>query len=376
MGPLTGIRIVELAGLGPTPFAAMLLADLGAEVIRIDRPAGPSLFGLSRVTCRNRRSIGLDLKHSAAIEILLHLLEASDVLIEGLRPGVAERLGIGPDICLERNPRLVYGRMTGWGQEGPLRDRAGHDINYIALSGALDSIGSDAGGPVLPLNLVGDFGGGAMYLVMGVLAALLERHASGRGQVIDAAMVDGAASLMTMIYEMKSLGFWSGSRGENLLDGGAPFYSTFETSDGRWMAVGALEPQFFAELLERLEIQSFAAADQYNREKWPELRDLLEQAFLAHTRDEWVVVFGDSDACVSPVLTMDEAPSYPFNSERGVFVEVDGVAQAAPAPRFSRSRTAGPDPAPTSGADTDDILTGLGFDAERISDLRSARAIF
>lgn len=376
MGPLSGIRIVELAGLGPAPFAAMLLADLGADVIRVDRPLGSDLFGLGRVMCRNRRSVGLDLKQPTAVETLHHLLESSDVLLEGLRPGVVERLGIGPDVCLERNPRLVYGRMTGWGQEGPLCDRAGHDINYIALSGALDSIGSDGGRPIPPLNLVGDFGGGAMYLVMGILAALLERQTSGLGQVIDAAMVDGSASLMTMTYEMKSLGFWADTRGRNLLDGGAPFYATYQTSDGGWMAVGALEPQFFSELLELLDIGAFAADDQYDKERWPELRDLLERAFSTRTRNEWVGIFRESDACVWPVLTMDEAPRHPFNAERRVFVDVDGVAQPAPAPRFSRSVTSDPDPAPAPGADTDEVLADIGYSSDRINQLRSSGVIF
>lgn len=374
MGPLAGMKIIELAGLGPGPFAAMLLADLGADVVRVDRPAGHGLFGLDRVMGRNRRSIGLDLKNPSAVTLLLDLLAGADILIEGLRPGVAERLGIGPEPCLASNPRLVYARMTGWGQTGPHRDRAGHDINYIALSGALDAVGGAK--PIPPLNLVGDFGGGALYLVMGVLAAVLERESSGRGQVVDAAMVDGSASLMTMFYEMKSLGFWDGERGENLLDGGAPFYDTYETADGGWMAVGALEPRFFVELLAGLGIDDFPVDDQYRKESWVHLRSKIANAFAAKTRDEWVAQFSDADACVWPVLSLEEAPLHPLNVARGVFIDVGGVMEAAPAPRFSRSQPARPNPAPGIGEHTHAILAELGLDDATVEELRRAGAVF
>ncbi len=376
MGPLTGVRIVELAGLGPVPFAAMLLGDLGADVIRVDRPGDRDALGLARVTCRNRRSLGLNLKHPQAVAVLLDLVEDTDVFLEGLRPGVTERLGIGPDVCLERNPRLVYGRMTGWGQHGPLRDRAGHDINYIALSGVLDSIGDREAGPVPPLNLVGDLGGGALYLVMGVLAALVERQESGLGQVVDTAMVDGAASLMTMFYELRSLGLWTGGRGKNLLDGGAPFYDAYQTADGGWMAVGALEPQFFAELLTILGIDEYDASRQYDSTTWPELRALLSGRFASRSRVDWEARFAGSDACVAPVLSMDEAPTHPHNKERGVFVTLDGVTQAGPAPRFSRTETASPTAPPPPGSDTDAVLGELGVDPERIAALRHDSAVF
>jgi alpha-methylacyl-CoA racemase len=352
----------------------MLLGDLGAEVIRVDRPGNGSIPGPA-ATGRSRRSVGLDLKHPEGVAILLQLIAGSDVLIEGFRPGVTERLGIGPEDCFAHNPGLVYGRMTGWGQEGPLRDRAGHDIDYIALTGALDAIGPAGGAPVPPLNLVGDFGGGALYLVMGVLAALLERNRSGRGQVVDAAMVDGASSLMTMLYEFEAAGLWEGERGTNLLDGGAPFYGTYSTSDGGWMAVGALEPQFFAELLATLEIE-FEAAAQYDRERWPELRQLLAGRFAGKTRDEWTEVFRESDACVAPVLSMREAPEHPLNAARRVFIDVAGVPQAAPAPRFSRSGAEAPRPAPAPGADTDAVLGGLGIVGEELSRLREQGIIF
>lgn len=376
MGPLAGIRVVELAGLAPVPFAAMLLSDLGAEVIRIDRPDSYGLMGLDRVMCRNRRSIGLDLKNPDGVEVLLELIAGADVLIEGLRPGVAERLGFGPEVCLGLNPRLVYGRMTGWGQEGPLRDRAGHDINYIALTGALDAIGSEGGKPVPPLNLVGDFGGGALYLVMGILAALLERRDSNRGQVVDAAMVDGAASLMTMVYEMKSFGFWEEARGENLLDGGAPFYDTYETADAGWVAVGALEPRFFAELLERLDIDDLDPAAQYDRSRWGELRDRLTEVFASATRDHWEELFADADACVSPVLSLAEAPEHRYNSTRRVFVEVGETVEPGPAPRFSRTPLGDPQEGPPVGADTVAILRELGHDLEDVERLRGSGAVF
>jgi len=376
MGPLAGVRIIELAGIGPVPYAAMLLADLGADVIRIERPPGGGLHGLDRVNCRNRRSIGLDLKQAAGVAVALDLAASADVFVEGLRPGVAERLGIGPEPCLRRNLRLVYGRMTGWGQQGPNRDRAGHDINYIGISGALGSIGDRNGRPVVPLNLIGDLGGGALFLVMGVLAALVERDSSGRGQVIDAAMVDGSASLMTVFHEIKAHGLWEGQAGTNLLDGGAPFYDVYETKDGRWMSVGALEPKFFGLLLQRLDLAGFTVADQCDRSRWPELRLALETTFRARTRMEWEDVFRETDACVWPVLTMADAVGHPLNEARAVFTEVGGVVQPSPAPRFSRTAPEHPRAAGDPGADTESILADLGYDENKVARLYGTGAAF
>lgn len=373
-GPLAGIRVIELAGIGPAPFCAMLLADLGAEVIRIDRPGGSSFLGLDRTMSRSRRSLGLDLKSPDAVEVLLELVSTADVLIEGLRPGVAERLGFGPLTCLERNERLVYGRMTGWGQDGPNRDRAGHDINYIALSGALDAIGGPK--PAVPLNLVGDFGGGALYLAMGVLAALVERSSSGVGQIIDAAMVDGAASLMTMFYEFKAMGLWAGERRSNLLDGGAPFYDVYETEDGGFLSVGPLEPQFFREFLVIVGIEDVDPDSQYDASTWPELRRRIADALASATRDEWSTLFAESDGCVWPVLSMAEAPEHPHNVARGTFVTVDGTMQPGPAPRFSRTELPTPTGAPVAGQDTDEIVTSLGIAASRLAELRKVGAVF
>lgn len=376
MGPLTGIRVIELAGLGPSPFCAMLLADLGADVIRIDRPGGAGLFGLDRVTCRNRRSVGLNLKSPSAVEVLLELVATADVLIEGMRPGVVERLGIGPEVCTNRNPRLVYGRMTGWGQSGPLADRAGHDINYVALTGVLDSIGSADGKPVPPLNLVADFGGGALYLAMGVLAALVERQASGTGQVVDAAMIDGAASLMTMFHEFWNMGMWSVERGSNLLDGGAPFYDVYETADGGHMAVGALEPKFYAEFVELLGIVDIDPATQYDRSTWPELAHRFATRFAERTRDEWSAVFEGSDACVTPVLSIEEAPLHSHHAQRGTYLKLDGGVQPAAAPRFSMGPAATPRSAPTPGEHTDEVLGELGILPSLVGQLRSDGAVF
>ena len=340
-GPLEGVRVVELAGIGPGPFTCMLLADLGADVLRIDRPGsgglrltGPDLLA------RGRRSVEVDLKHLLAPELVLRLVEHADVLVEGNRPGVTERLGIGPDVCLARNSGLVYARMTGWGQTGPWASYVGHDINYAGLTGALAAIGEPGRKPVAPLNLVADFGGGALYCVMGILAALVERQGSGKGQVVDAAMVDGATSLMTMFYGMAAGGAWQEQRGSNLLDGGAPFYDTYGCGDGRYVAVGALEPQFFAELMAVLELTD--APGQWDVAQWPVLRTLLTKAFASRTRDEWAVVFEGRPACVTPVLTMSEAAKHPHLRERAVTVDVDGLTQPAPAPRFSRTPAATP----------------------------------
>lgn len=364
-GPLRGVRVVELAGLGPGPFAAMLLADLGADVVRIDRPGTTGLpvpmppeVDLLR---RGRPSVALDLKHPDGIATAQALIARADVLIEGFRPGVAERLGLGPDECLAANPRLVYGRMTGWGQHGPLSQSAGHDITYLAVTGALSAIGRAGGPPQVPLNLVGDFGGGALYLVAGVLAALLEARTSGQGQVVDAAIVDGTAHLSTMLTGLVSAGLWSQARGMNLFDTGAPFYDVYETADGGWMAVGPLEKAFYAEMVDRLGIADRAPADHLDPRQWPQLRPLLAEAFRARSRDDWAALFEGTDACVSPVLSYAEAPEHPHLAARGTYVEHHGVVQPAPAPRFSRTPAALSTPPPLrAGADTRAALEAWG----------------
>ncbi|MEK9521664.1 CoA transferase [Streptomyces venezuelae] len=336
-GPLAGVRVVELAGIGPGPFAAMLLADLGADVVRVDRPGGPGL-GIDPardLTNRNKRSAVVDLKAADGPATVLDLVERADILIEGYRPGVAERLGVGPDACFARNPRLVYGRMTGWGQHGPLAATAGHDIGYIAITGALGMIGPDPDGPPgIPANLLGDYAGGSLYLVVGVLAALRHARAHGEGQVVDAAIVDGTAHLTTMIHGMLAAGSWQDRRGVNLLDGGCPFYGVYETSDGGHMAVGALEERFYAEFARILGIEEAAAA-RHDLGRWPELRKAVADRFLGRTREEWTALFEGNDACVAPVLSLREAPSHPHLAARGTFTERDGIAQPAPAPRFS-----------------------------------------
>jgi alpha-methylacyl-CoA racemase len=379
VGPLAGIRVVELAAIGPGPMCAMLLADLGADVVRIDR-LEPSGLGVSMaprfdVTARNRRSVALDLKHPQGREAALRLIERADVLIEGFRPGVAERLGLGPQECLARNARLVYGRMTGFGQDGVLAQAAGHDLNYIALSGALAAIGPRGGAPVPPLNLVGDYGGGALYLAFGILAALVERNRSGRGQVVDAAMVEGAASLMSIFYGLAAAGTWRAERGFNLLDGGAPFYSVYETADGEYVSVAALENKFFAELAQRIGLEDEFVARQYDATTWPRLRARLTEIFKTRTRDAWCAALEGTDACFAPVLSMQEAPRHPHNVSRGVFVEIGGYPQPAPAPRFSRTPAAVPKPPPEIGAHTDDVLREAGFGAAEINALREAGAI-
>ncbi|MFE5396045.1 CaiB/BaiF CoA transferase family protein [Streptomyces sp. NPDC056568] len=340
-GPLGGVRVVELAGIGPGPFAAMLLADLGADVVRVDRPGGAGL-GIDPardVTNRNKRSILVDLKAPDGPARVLDLAERADVLIEGYRPGVAERLGVGPDDCHARNPRLVYGRMTGWGQHGPLADRAGHDIGYIALTGALGMIGAPDQPPAVPANLVGDYAGGSLYLVVGILAALHHARASGAGQVVDAAIVDGTAHLTSMIHGMLAAGAWQDRRGANLLDGGCPFYGTYATADGRHMAVGALEPRFYAQFMDLLGIPDRAPARD-DPARWAELRDAIAARFATRTRDEWTAVFADSDACVAPVLSLREAPHHPHLAARSTFTDHGGITQPAPAPRFSATPTA------------------------------------
>lgn len=335
-GPLTGVRVVELAGIGPGPFAAMLLADLGADVVRVDRPGGAGL-GIDPahdLTNRNKRSVVLDLKSDEGPARVLDLVERADILVEGYRPGVAERLGVGPDACLARNPKLVYGRMTGWGQDGPLADRAGHDIAYIALTGTLSMIGSPDEPPTVPANLVGDYAGGSLYLVVGVLAALQHARAHGEGQVVDAAIVDGAAHLATMIHGMLAAGSWQDRRGANLLDGGCPFYGTYATSDGGHMAVGPLEGRFYAEFARLLGIAD-AFPDRWDLARWDELRAAVTERFLTRTRAEWTEVFAGTDACVAPVLSLGEAPHHPHLAARSTFVEHGGRTQPAPAPRFS-----------------------------------------
>ncbi len=375
MGPLDGVRVVEIAGIGPGPFCAMLLADMGAEVVRVDRPETAGGAGWPALMSRGRRSVVVDLKHERGAEVVLRLVEHADALLEGFRPGVAERLGIGPDDCLARNPRLVYGRMTGWGQDGPLRHAAGHDIAYIALAGALHPIGEPGGAPVPPLNLLGDFGGGGMLLAFGIACGLLEARRSGQGQVVDAAIVDGAALLTTSIHEMVTLGLWEERRGANLLDGGAPYYGVYETADGEHVAVGALEPKFYGELLDKLGLRPDDLPPQADRERWPELRERLEAVFRTRTRAEWTDVFEGSDACVAPVLGLSEARAHPHNRARGTFTLVDGSPQPAPAPRFSRTAPGPPAPPPVPGQHTDEVLSSSGFDAEEIASLRATGAI-
>ena len=371
MGPLQGVRVVELASIGPGPFCAMLLADLGAEVLAVDRPAAagpgwPLLFG------RGRRRVAVDLKHPDGPGLVLDLVAGADALVEGFRPGMAERLGIGPEACLARNPRLVYGRVTGWGQDGPLAGAAGHDIDYIALAGALHPIGPAGGPPVPPLNLLGDFGGGGMLLALGVVAALLEAGRSGRGQMVDAAMVDGAALLTTQLHELLAAGLWTDRRATNLLDGAAPFYTVYETADARHLAVGALEPQFWAELLERIGLPADDLPAQLDRDAWPLVRERLAAVFRTRTRDEWCRLLEGTDACVAPVLSLLEAPSHPHNRARTTFVEVGNVTQPAPAPRFSRTPSAHPDP---GGPASHELLATWGLSEERIARLRASGAL-
>jgi alpha-methylacyl-CoA racemase len=391
-GPLSGIRIVELAGIGPGPYTCMLLADAGADVVRIDRavPAAPSGLRLDDdapakpddvprphwdLLNRSRRSVAVDLKNPAGVEMVLELIDKADGLVEGWRPGVAERLGLGPDACAARNPRLVYGRMTGWGQDGPLAASAGHDINYIALAGALWPIGRGGERPVPPLNLVGDFGGGGMLLAFGMCAALLEAQRSGRGQVVDAAMVDGAASLMTMTFAFRQVGLWTEGRGDNILDTGAPFYDVYDTADGRWFAVGAIEPQFYAALLRVLGLEGEDLPSQNDRNHWPAMKERFAAVFRSRTRDEWTAAFDGTDACGAPVLSPWEAHEHPHNKVRETFVEVEGVVQPGPAPRFSRTPAAVSRPPSVAGSGADATLEAWGFDRDRVARLRAAGAI-
>ena len=361
-GPLAGLKVLELAGLGPGPHGAMLLADLGADVVRVDRPGGGGLELVPRAqdqTLRGRRSVTADLKSDEGRELVLSLAAKADVLIEGLRPGVTERLGIGPADCQARNPGLVYARMTGWGQDGPLAQRAGHDIGYLALTGMLHAIGP-AEKPAVPLNLVGDFGGGSMFLVLGIMAALHERRTSGLGQVVDAAIVDGTPVLAQMQWAYRGAGVWDDTRQSNLLDGAAPFYDTYTCADGEHVAVGALEPQFFAQLVAGLGLADAGLPHQHDLARWPELRAAFTETFASRTRDEWAKAFVDTDACVVPVLSMAEAAVHPHNVARGTFVEADGVVQPVPAPRFSRTPATLTTGARVPGADTDAVRSDWG----------------
>jgi alpha-methylacyl-CoA racemase len=377
VGPLAGFRIIEIAGIGPGPYAAMLLSDLGADVVRVDRPNAASLGGDRDVLNRGRPSIAVDLKNPDGIETVLRLVEQADALIEGFRPGVMERLGLGPDACHERNPRLVYGRMTGWGQEGPLSQTAGHDIDYIALAGVLHNFTRQGERPVPPLNLVGDFGGGSMFLVMGVLAALLHAQRSGEGQVVDAAMVDGAASLMTMEWAFRGMGIWdTEAPGTNLLDTGAPFYEVYECADGKWIAVGAIEGQFYAELVKGLGLEGDASLPhQMDRSQWPAMKQRFADLFKTKTRDDWWAIFEGTDACVAPVLSPGEALAQEHIAARSTIVNEWGVDQPAPAPRFSKTQTALHRPPSLPGADTDEALAAWGFSSGDIAKLREAGAI-
>ncbi|WP_158882768.1 CaiB/BaiF CoA transferase family protein [Amycolatopsis anabasis] len=376
-GPLSGLKVIELAGLAPAPFACTILADLGAEVIRVDRAKpGEDVLGFPQdPLMRGRRTIGVNTKTAEGVELVLKLAEKADVLIEGFRPGVAERMGLGPEDVHARNPRLVYGRMTGWGQDGPLAPAAGHDINYIGIAGALEPVGRAGERPVPPLNLIGDFGGGGLLLAMGVLAALYERTSSGEGQVVDASMVDGAALLTTHLHGLRASGLWAGERGENMLDGGAPFYDTYQTSDGKYVAVGAIELRFFTDLVKVLGLDPEEVPFHLNKDEWPKLREILTEAIGKHTRDELVARAEGTDACLTPVLSPWEAAEHPHNAARGTFVEVGGVVQPAPAPRFDRTPPAVPEPPHEKGADTVSVLTEFGFDAAEIDRLRDAGAV-
>lgn len=379
MGVLSGYRIVEFAGIGPAPMCAMLLSDMGAEVLRIDRAEDANLgipteakYG---VLNRGRRSVAIDLKQKEGAEVALKLIEKADALIEGFRPKVMERLGLGPDVCLARNPKLVFGRMTGWGQDGPLAHAAGHDINYIALTGALHSIGRKGEAPVPPLNLVGDFGGGGVYLALGVVAGILEAQKSGKGQVIDVAMTDGASSLMAAIYGLRAAGRWSDERGENILDTGSHYYDVYETSDKKYISIGSIEPKFYADLLRLSGLQHEELPRQQDRQAWPALKERVAKIFKTKTREEWCTIMEGSDVCFAPVLNMQEAPNHPHNRERGTFVEIDGVIQPAPAPRFARTPSAIQRPPAAPGEHTDEALRDWGLSATELAQLHSSGTI-
>jgi|TARA_B110000908_G_C10240539_1_gene445819 alpha-methylacyl-CoA racemase len=377
MGPLSGIKVIELKGIGPGPYAGMLLADMGAEVIVVERsrqPNGIASASKDDISSRGKKSIALNLKNPEGVETLLKLIESADMLLEGFRPGVTERLGIGPDICHARNPRLIYGRLTGWGQTGPLAKVAGHDINYISIAGALGSIGTPDT-PVPPLNLVGDYAGGSLFLVMGMLAALIERNHSGTGQVIDAAITDGTASLMTVLYSLHNMGEWIPKRSSNLLDGGAHFYGVYETADKKFVSVGSIEPQFYKLLIEKAQLDPDKFADQYDQENWPELKKLLEKIFKTKTRQQWCDLLDGSDACFSPVLDFTEAPEHPHNIARSTFIKIDGTVQPGTVPKFSRSTSHLPSAPKSEGSDTESVLKELGLSDIDIENLVKFGAI-
>jgi len=381
MGPLTGYRVIELAGIGPGPFCAMLLSDMGAEIIRVDRiepselGTGANLDTKFKILDRGRKSVAIDLQKPEGLETALRLVKKADALIEGFRPGVTERLGIGPKECFAINPKLVYGRMTGWGQEGPMSHAAGHDINYISLAGALHAIGRAGEAPVPPLNLVGDYGGGGLYLAFGVVCGLLEASKSGQGQVVDAAMVDGASSLMSIFYGFRAAGTWIDRRGVNILDTGAHFYNSYETADGKYISIGPIESKFYKELLRLVGLEGKELPYQNDYSKWPEMHELFCSVFKKKTRDEWCMILEGSDACFAPVLSLDEAPNHPHNKARGTFVSVDGVTQPGPAPRFSRTKPVIQGPPCLAGQHTDEVLAAFGFSAEEIGKLRSERIV-
>ena len=382
MGVLSGYRVVELAGIGPAPMCAMLLSDMGAEIIRVDRAAmvghdtdrdgNDSRFNL---LARGRRNIAVDLKNPTAVNATLRLIEQADALLEGFRPGVMERLGLGPDLCLARNPKLVYGRMTGWGQDGPIAHIAGHDINYIALSGVLHSIGEAGGPPVPPLNLVGDFGGGALYLAMGMLAGIISARSTGKGQVIDCSMVEGSASLMMMMYGSLASGAWKEERGQNRTDGGAHYYQVYQTKDGEYVSVGAIEPQFYALLLKHTGLEGEDLPPQTDRTHWPEMQERLKRIFKSKTRAEWTEILQQTDICFAPVLRMSEAIDHPHNRHRNSFVEIDGIPQPGPAPRFLGTPTRVQRPPARVGEHTDAVLRDWGFSAAEIAALHESSAV-
>jgi alpha-methylacyl-CoA racemase len=377
-GPLTGLRVAEMVGLGPGPFCGMLLADMGAEVLRVDRIDAADALDRSQPATsamdRGKQAVAIDLKHPVGVEALLRIVEQADAFVDVWRPGVAERLGLGPDACLARNPRLVYGRLTGWGQAGPYAHAAGHDIDYIALAGALEQLGRAGEKPTPPINVLGDFAGGGMLLAFGIACAAFETARSGKGQVIDAAMVDGAALMLTPFYAARASGFW-GERGTNFLDTGAPFYEVYETADGKFVAVGAVEPQFYAELMTRLGRDDADLAAQYDKDRWPDEKERMAAVFRTKTRDEWCALLERSDACFAPVLTPLEAPAHPHNRARGTFLELDGVPQPAPAPRFSRTAATVAGPPMHAGDDTETVLGRWGFDPAEVARLRDAGAV-
>ena len=375
MGPLKGLKIIEMAGIGPGPFCGMVLADLGAEIIRVDRASAIGTGSKKEPSNRGKKSIAVDLKAKEGVEVVLKLVEIADAIFEGFRPGVMERLGLGPDVCLARNERIVFGRMTGWGQKGPLANAAGHDINYISLSGALAAIGRPGSPPVPPLNLIGDFGGGGMLLALGLVAALLETKGSKKGQVVDAAMTDGSALLMTMIYSMQSSGMWKTTMGSNLLDGGSHFYDTYECKDGKFISIGSIEPQFYALLCQIAQLDEKVFAKQMSRDLWPEQKEEIKKIFLKKTRDEWCELMEGTDVCFAPVLDMSEAPQHPHNKERKTFIDLEGVTQPAPAPRFSRTEPEVVSSPSIVGEHTNEVLSSIGLSEADISSLKTSGAV-